>query len=261
MRVLGSLYSSVTIVVGLLLATGAGGAARAAEPLVFAAASLKNAVDQINAEWQSETGMRANVAYAASSALARQIEQGAPADIFVSADLDWMDYLQQRNLIKAGTRNNLLGNALVLIAPAGSIASFDIVRGADLGAFIGDGRLAVGEVLSVPAGKYAKQTLEALGMWAGVEGKLAPTDSVRAALALVARGEATADIVYATDAKAEPKVKVLGTFPADTHASIIYPIALVASSTNADAPAFLGYLRSPAALRTFDAQGFTVLKQ
>ena len=219
--------------------------------------------------------MAVNASYAASSALARQIEQGAPADIFISADLDWMDYLQQRNLIKADTRTNLLGNTLVLIAPAGSIASFDIARGADLGALIADGRLAIGEVLSVPAGRYAKQALasidpdeltpkqalEALGMWAGVEGKLAQTDSVRAALALVARGEATAGIVYATDAKAEPKVRVLGTFPADTHAPIIYPVALVASSTDADAPAFLGYLRSPAALRTFDAHGFIVLEQ
>jgi molybdate transport system substrate-binding protein len=228
---------------------------------VFAAASLKNAIDEINAEWRRETGMRANVAYAASSALARQIEQGAPADIFVSADLDWMDYLQQRNLIRADTRTNLLGNALVLIAPAGSSASFDIARSADLSALIADGRLAVGDVLSVPAGKYAKQALEALGMWVGVEGKLAQTDSVRAALALVARGEATAGIVYATDAKAEPKVRVLGRFPADTHAPIIYPVALVASSTNADAPTFLGFMRSPAAFRIFDAQGFSVLNR
>jgi molybdate transport system substrate-binding protein len=244
-----------------LAAVGAGDAVRAAEPLVFAAASLKNAIDGIDAEWRRETGMTANVSYAASPALARQIEQGAPADIFVSADLDWMDYLQQRNLIKADTRTNLLGNALVLITPAGSAASFGIARGADLGAFIADGRLAVGEVRSVPAGKYAKQALEALGMWSGVEDKLAQTDSVRSALALVARGEATAGIVYATDAKAEPKVKVLGTFPADTHAPIVYPVALVASSTNADAPAFLGYLRSPAALRICNAEGFTVLKQ
>jgi molybdate transport system substrate-binding protein len=256
-----ALQKSVCAVVACLIIVTAADAARAAEPLVFAAASLKNAIDQINAEWQSDTGMRANVAYAASSALARQIEQGAPADIFVSADLDWMDYLQQRNLIRADTRTNLLGNALVLISPAGSRASFSIAKGADLGAFIADGRLAVGEVLSVPAGKYAKQALEALGMWAGVEGKLAPTDSVRSALALVARGEAIAGIVYATDAKAEPKVKVLGTFPADTHAPILYPVAIVASSTNVDAPAFLGYLRSPSALRIFDIQGFAVLKQ
>jgi molybdate transport system substrate-binding protein len=253
--------AAVAVVAGLGLATGAGGAARAAEPLVFAAASLKNAIDEINAEWRRETGMAVSASYAASSALARQIEQGAPADIFISADLDWMDYLQQRNLIKADTRTNLLGNTLVLIAPAGSIASFDIHKGADLGAFIADGRLAVGEVLSVPAGRYAKQALMTLGIWAGVEDKLAQTDSVRAALALVARAEATAGIVYATDAKAEPKVRVLGAFPADTHAPIIYPVALVASSTDADAPAFLGYLRSPAALRTFDAHGLIVLEQ
>jgi molybdate transport system substrate-binding protein len=241
-----------------LLTVVAGHSATAAEALVFAAASLKNAMDGISAEWQSETGMRANVSYAASSALARQIEQGAPADIFFSADLDWMDYLQQRKLIEAETRTNLLGNTLVLIAPAGSVPSFQIAKGVDLGAFIADGRLAVGDVSSVPAGKYAKQALQALGMWAGVEGKLAPTDSVRSALALVTRGEAAAGIVYATDAKIEPKVKVLGSFPAETHDPIIYPVALVASSTNADAPVFLGYLRSPVATRVFDAFGFTV---
>lgn len=253
-------WAAIAVVVAVGFATGTGDAGRAAEPLVFAAASLKNAIDAVNAEWRTETGMTASVSYAASPALARQIEQGAPADIFISADLDWMDYLQERKLIKAETRTNLLGNTLVLIAPAGSAASFAIAGGADLGAFIADGRLAVGDVASVPAGKYAKQTLEALGMWAGVQGKLAQTDSVRAALALVARGEATAGIVYATDAKAEPKVKLLGTFPADTHAPIIYPVALVASSTNAEAHAFFGYLHSPAARRVFDAQGFAVLR-
>jgi molybdate transport system substrate-binding protein len=241
------------VVFAYLAALGAG-AALAAEPLVLAAASLKNAIDEINAEWRKETGMTAKAAYAASSALAQQIEHGAPADIFISADLDWMDYLQQRNLFKADTRTNLLGNELVLIAPAESAASFEIARGADLGAFTADGRLAVGEVHSVPAGKYAKQALEALGMWSGVENKLAQTDDVRAALVLVARGEAAAGSVYVTDAKIEPKVRVLGTFPADT------PVAIVASSTNANAAAFLAYLRSPAALRIYDAQGFTVLK-
>lgn len=244
-----------------LLAVVAGDAASAAEPLVFAAASLKNAIDQINVEWQSETGMRANVSYAASSALARQIEHGAPADIFISADLDWMNHLQQRDLIKADTRTNLLRNTLVLIAPADAPAAFEIAKGADLGAFIGDGRLAVGDVGSVPAGKYAKQAMQALGMWAGVEGKLAPTDSVRSALALVARGEAAAGIVYVTDAKVEPKVKVLGTFPAETHDPIIYAVALVDTSTNADAPVLLDYLHSPVATRVFDAYGFTLLAQ
>lgn len=253
-------WAGIAVVAGLLSVYSACDPARAAEPLVFAAASLKNAIDEINAEWRRETGMAVNASYAASSALARQIEQGARADIFVSADLAWMDYLQQRNLIKADTRTNLLGNALVLIAPAGSIASFDIARSADLGALIGDGRLAVGEVLSVPAGRYAKQALASLGMWTGVEGKLAQTDSVRAALALVARGEAAAGIVYMTDGKAEPKVRVLGTFPADTHAPIIYPVALVASSINPNASAFLAYLRSPAAIEVYQAQGFTVLK-
>lgn len=247
--------------IALLAVVGSGGTpTAAADLLVLAAASLKNAFDAVGAEWQAKTGKTVMFSYAASSALAKQIEQGAPADIFASADLDWMDYLATRGLIKAETRSNLLANTLVLIAPSDSTGSFTIAKGEDLGAFIGEGRLAVGEVRSVPAGKYAKESLEALGMWSGVEGKLAQSDSVRAALAFVARGEAAAGIVYSTDAKIEPKVRVLGAFPAETHAPIVYPVAIVASSTNPEAAAFLAYLRSPAATRIYETLGFSVLK-
>ncbi len=227
-------------------------------PIVFAAASLKNALDAVAAAWKKEAGKAVTISYAASSTLARQIEQGAPADIFISADLDWMDWLQQRDLIKANSRQLLLGNTLVLIAPADRTTSFKIVTGADLAGALGEGRLSIGETKSVPAGKYAKEALEKLGMWRAVEGKLAQSDNVRAALALVARGEAPLGIVYATDAKAEPKVRVVDTFPASTYSPIVYPIALTATSRNADAVAFLAYLRAPGALREFVARGFTI---
>lgn len=234
--------------------------AQSTGPLVLAAASLKNAFDQVATNWKDETGKTVTMSYAASSALAKQVEQGAPADLFASADQDWMNYLDERHLLKPDTRSNLLANSLVLIVPADSSRSFTIAKEADLGAFIGDGRLAVADVDAVPAGKYAKQALQALGMWAGVENKLAPSDNVRSTLALVARGEAVAGIVYATDAGIEPKVKVVGTFPADSHTPITYPVAIVASSTNPDAGAFLAYLHSPAAADVYAKFGFTVLK-
>jgi molybdate transport system substrate-binding protein len=226
--------------------------------LVFAAASLKNALDAAAADFKQDTGHVVVISYAASSALARQIEGGAPADIFISADLDWMDWLQQRHLIKDASRETLLGNNLVLIAPADTKANFKIAPGANLGAALGDGRLAVGEVNSVPAGKYAKEALEKLGMWQGVAAKLAPTADVRVALNLVARGEATYGIVYATDAAAEPKVKVVDTFPPSSHPPILYPAALTATSKSADATTFLNYLRTPKSVHDFTAQGFVM---
>jgi molybdate transport system substrate-binding protein len=227
-------------------------------PLVFAAASLKTALDAAAADFKQDTGHGVVISYGASSALARQIDAGAPADIFISADLDWMDWAAQRHLIDAASRETLLGNALVLIAPADAKVDFKIAPGADLGAALGDGRLAVGEVNSVPAGRYAKAALEKLGMWQGVAGKLAPAFDVRAALNLVARGEARLGIVYATDAKAEPKVKVVDRFPASSHPPILYPAARTAASRNADAAAFLRYLRSPKAVREFTGQGFVM---
>ena len=235
--------------------------ARAADtgPLVFAAASLKDALDQVNAAWRKASGKEATISYAASSALAKQIEQGAPADIFISADEDWMDYLATRKLIKLDTRFDLLGNTLVLIAPADSKLAAKIAPGFPLAQLIGDGHLAMANTNSVPAGKYGKAALTKLGVWDAVSAKVAQAENVRAALQLVSTGEAPLGIVYATDAKSDPKVKVLDIFPGDTHAPIIYPAAQTAASTQADAGAFLSFLQTPAARSLFEAQGFKVL--
>jgi molybdate transport system substrate-binding protein len=234
--------------------------AQPGEPLVFAAASLKTALDLIAIEWRKETGNAAKVSYAASPALARQIEQGAPADIFISADLEWMDYLAERKLVRPDMRHSLLANRLVLIAAADSPISLKLAPDAKLAEALGECRLALGEVRSVPAGKYAKQALDKLGLWSSVSAKLAQVENVRAALALVARGEAAMGIVYATDAKAEPRVKILDIFPPDTHAPIVFPAALTAQSTSPAAAALFAYLRSPAAARIFQNEGFTVLR-
>jgi molybdate transport system substrate-binding protein len=236
---------------------GAAGAGKA--PVVFAAASLKTALDAIAADWKKQTGHDTTISYGASSALARQIEQGAPADVFISADLDWMDWVGERHLINPSSRETLLGNALVLVAASDAKADFKIARGADLSAALGDSRLAVAEVNAVPAGKYAKAALENLGMWTPVANRLAPALDVRGALNFVARGEARFGIVYATDAKAEPKVKVVDTFPASSHPPILYPAALTAASRNPDAAALLGFLRSADAVREFTAQGFVIV--
>jgi molybdate transport system substrate-binding protein len=227
--------------------------------VVFAAASLKDALDAINADWQKASGKKATISYAASSALAKQIEQGAPADLFISADEDWMDYLATRRLIKPDTRFDLTGNRLVLIAPKDSKLTANIASSFPLASLLGDGRLAMADTQAVPAGKYGKAALEKLGVWDGVKDKLAQAENVRAALQLVSRGEAPLGIVYATDAKADPNVKVLDLFPEGTHAPILYPAAEVAASTNADAPTFLAYLKSPEAQSVFEAQGFKVL--
>jgi molybdate transport system substrate-binding protein len=226
---------------------------------VFAAASLKNALDGVNAACEADVGEAATVSYAASSALAKQIEEGAPADVFMSADLDWMKYLSDKNLIKADTETKLLGNSIVLVAPADSSASVEIGANFDLASLLGDGRLAMANVDAVPAGKYGKASLESLGVWASVEGKVAQAENVRAALALVSTGEAPLGIVYKTDAAADPKVKVVGTFPEDSHPQIIYPVAQTAESKDAETPAFLKCLQSAKAKELFEAQGFTVL--
>jgi len=245
-----------------VLTLGAGTAPAAAQNrdiLVFAAASLKNALDEAAAQWQRESGKKVVISYAASNTLIKQIEQGAPADMFISADLDWMDYGQQKGLIKPDTRSNLLGNRLVLIAPKDSNISANIQPGFDLAALLKGGRLAMGNVDAVPAGKYGKASLEKLGAWDGVKDKIAQAESVRAALLLVARGEAPLGIVYQTDAASDPTVKIVGTFPENTHPPIIYPIALTKESANPDAAALLNFLRSPAARPAFERQGFTVL--
>ncbi|MBX5221008.1 molybdate ABC transporter substrate-binding protein [Rhizobium sp. NLR8a] len=235
--------------------------AAAAEKLtVFAAASLKNALDAANAAWTSESGKEAVASYAASGALAKQIENAAPADIFISADRDWMDYLAERKLIKADSRSDLLGNRLVLVAEKDKAKPVEIKQGFDLAALLGDGRLAMGEPKSVPAGKYGMAALEKLGVWASVESKVAGAESVRAALALVSRGEAPYGIVYQTDAAADKGVAIVGTFPADAHPPIIYPVAILAESKNPDAAAYLDFLKSDKAAAFLTAQGFTILK-
>jgi molybdate transport system substrate-binding protein len=226
---------------------------------VFAAASLKNAIDAVNAQWIADTQKEAAVSYAASSALAKQIEEGAPADVFISADLDWMKKLSDAKVIREGSEVQLLGNDIVLIAPKDSTLDIKIEKGFDLAEALGDGKLAMGDIKAVPAGKYGKAALEELDAWQAIERKVAMAENVRAALKLVATGEAALGIVYATDAKAEPGVKVLGTFPAGSHPKIIYPVGIIAESKNPDAAAYVNYLQGTKAQAIFVDQGFTVL--
>ena len=226
---------------------------------VFAAASMKNALDDVDAAYTAKTGIKIVASYAASSALAKQIEQGAPADIFASADTDWMDYAIGKKNINEPTRVNLLGNSIVLIAPKDSkIDNVAIGPGFDLAKLVGDGQIATADVKSVPVGKYAKASLEKLGAWDAAEPKFAMTENVRAALALVARGEAVLGIVYSTDAKVEPAVKIVGTFPADSHPPIIYPVAAT-TTAKAEAADYLAFLRSSAAKTIFEKYGFKFL--
>jgi molybdate transport system substrate-binding protein len=226
---------------------------------VFAAASMKNALDDIDAAFTAKTGIKVAASYAASSTLAKQIEQGAPADVFVSADTDWMDYAIGKKNIDEPTRVNLLGNSIVLIAPKDTkIDNVTIAPGFDLAKLAGDGKIATGDVKAVPVGKYAKAALEKLGAWQAAEPKFAMADSVRAALTLVARGEAVLGIVYATDAKVEPGVKVVGTFPADSHPPIIYPVAAT-TTAKPEAKSYLDYLHSQAAKAVLEKYGFTYL--
>ena len=231
--------------------------ARADPPqiLVFAAASLKNALDDAAAGYAPA---KVTLSYAASGALAHQIEAGAPAALFISADEEWMDELATKDLIEPGSRLDLLGNALVLIAPAASAARFALGHDSDLAAPLGDSRLAIGDPQSVPAGKYAEEALVKLGLWAGLEPHLARAESVRAALALVDRGEAPLGIVYQTDAAADGKVRIVDRFPADSHKPITYPAALL-KGAGAPAKDFLAWLKTPAATGYFDKQGFIVL--
>ena len=233
--------------------------AEEAGPVVFAAASLKNALDAVNAAWTGETGKSAVISYAASSALAKQIEAGAPADVFFSADLDWMDHLAEKGLIKAGTRQELLGNAIVLIAPKGRAAKTEIVPGFPLKDLLSGGKLAMAAVASVPAGKYGKASLESLGVWDSVKADVAEAENVRAALLLVSRGEAPLGIVYATDAAADAGVEVVGTFPAASHPPIVYPVAETAEGRHPDAAALVAFLSGPRAKALFEREGFTVL--
>jgi molybdate transport system substrate-binding protein len=226
---------------------------------VFAAASMKNALDDVDATFIKQSGIKVVASYDASSALMKQIEGGAPADVFVSADLKWMDYGAQKKLIKDDTRVNLLGNTLVLIASKDSkIDHVTIAPGFDLAKLAGDGRIATGDVKAVPVGLYAQAALEKLGVWSSVEPKMAMTANVRAALVLVARGEAPLGIVYSTDVKVEPGVKVVGVFPEESHDPIVYPVAAT-TGAKPEATAYLAFLRSQAAKTIFESYGFAVL--
>lgn len=232
-------------------------AARAEAVLVFAAASLKPALDRIIASPEVAALGEIKASYAASSQLAKQIEAGAPAAIFISADRDWMDYVAERKLIVEGSRGDLLGNALVLVAPKDSAIRLDIAPGFDLAGALGaDGRLALGEPNSVPAGKYAKTALSKLGVWDGVAARIVAADNVRAALNFVARREAPLGVVYRSDAASEPAVRVVATFPDDTHAPIVYPAALVAAHDTPAARKLLDALRAPPQQAIFRSYGF-----
>jgi molybdate transport system substrate-binding protein len=228
--------------------------------VVFAAASLKNALDTIARDWEARSSNKVSNSFAASSAMAKQIEAGAPADLFISADLKWMDYVAEKKLIDPASRFNLLGNGLVLIAPKEKPITLKIAKGFDLAGALGDGRLAMGDPKSVPAGTYGEAALRSLGVWDQVSAKIAGAENVRAALTFVARGEAPLGIVYASDARSEPQVAVVDTFPEDSHPPIVYPVALTAASSNPAAKGFLAYLKTPDAAKVFESQGFTVLK-
>lgn len=255
-----ALAAAIGITITGLLQAAMAEEANAADLIVFAASSLKSGLDQVNEAWVKETGNRALISYAASSSLAKQIEQEAPADLFISADNDWMDYLADRNLLKRHTRVNLLGNQLVIVARKDWPGSITLAPGIDLAAVLGGERLAIADVASVPAGKYAKFALKSLGAWAGVAGKLAQTENVRAAMALVSRGEAPLGIVYLTDAAADSGVRIVATFPEDSHPPILYPVALTSKTNKPSAADFLEFLKAKAARRIFEAQGFSILK-
>ena len=245
-------------ITALLVASLMATAAHAAPVTVFAAASLKNALDEVGAEYE-KAGGEARFSYAASSAIARQIEQGAPADVYVSADSDWMNYLAERKLVVAASRRDLLTNRLALIAPADSKVALKVGKGMPLAKALGSGRLAVAGP-DVPAGKYARASLTALGVWNSVSGKLVQAENVRAALQFVARGETPLGIVYDTDARVEPKVRIVGLFPDGSHLKIVYPAAVVARSKNPDAAKFLAFMRTPKAAAVFRKYGFVVLR-
>ena len=256
------MFARLFAILGLFIAlTGAPPTAVAQESLtVFAAASLRNALDDADAAFSKASGVKVTASYAATSALAKQIEQGAPADVFVSADLQWMDYAVQHKLVTPETRVNLLGNRLVLIAPKDSkLDHVAIGHGFDIAKLAGGDRIAVADTAAVPAGRYAKAALTALGSWAAAEPKLAQAENVRAALAYVARGETPLGIVYETDAKIEPGVKIVGVFPESSHPSVTYPVAAVAASKNPHIARYLNFLQTQAAKTIFEKYGFSFL--
>jgi molybdate transport system substrate-binding protein len=244
--------------VGLLVMVCCAAASAADRPLtVFAAASLRESLDNVEQAWEATGHQKVVVSYAASSALAKQIEQDAPADIFISADSEWMDYLQDRKLIEPASRFVLVRNALVLIAPATSLLqSLDPTKKDAVLAALGSGRFAVAETSSVPAGRYARQALEKLGLWNDLSTRLAQGENVRATLEYVARGDTPLGIVYLTDARAEPRVKVLAVFDEKTHEKILYPAARTVAAEPKPAAEFLAFLRSKQAVAIFRGAGF-----
>ena len=253
------MFARPAFIIGVAVLAGLAPAAAQESVTVFAAASMKNALDEVNAAFGGKSPVKIVVSYAASSALMKQIEQGAPADIFASADLEWMDYGIKNKLINANTRVNLLGNRLVLIAPKDSkITTVKLEKGFDLAKLVGNGRIATGEVKSVPVGRYAVAAMQKLGMWASVEKRMAMTENVRVALTLVARGEAELGIVYETDAKVEPGVKIAGHFPPDSHPEIVYPVAATVKA-NASAPRYIDFLQSGTSKSIFEKYGFSFL--
>ena len=252
---------TLPLLAALALAAVAASGVRAEQVTVFAAASMKTAMDEITARYAEETGNTARVSFAGSSALARQIQAGAPADVFISANPGWMDALESDGLIDDATRTDLLGNSLVLIAHDAKANPVEITPDLPLAEMLGEGHLAMALVEAVPAGIYGKAALGSLGLWDAVAPKVAQADNVRAALALVATGEAPLGIVYATDARAEPGATVLGTFPEGSHAPITYPAARIRDGDSAVADAFLAFLQGPVARAAFERQGFTVLTE
>jgi molybdate transport system substrate-binding protein len=232
---------------------------RAEEVVVFAAASLKNALDALAADFQTATGHAVTISYGGSNALAKQIIEGAPADIFLSSAVNWMDEVEKAGLIVEGTRTDLLGNSLVLVAHGKDAAPVGIGPGLDLAGLLGDGRLSMAMVDAVPAGQYGRAALETLGLWPAVAPSVAQSENVRAALTLVATGEAPYGIVYATDAAASDNVTVVGTFPADSHPPIVYPAALLTGAADPADRAFFEALSSDAGDARFREQGFVIL--
>lgn len=235
------------------------GPALAEEVVIFAAASLKTALDGVAADYQAATGNRVTISYAGSNVLAKQIIEGAPADIFLSAAENWMDEVEKAGLLADGSRTDLWGNSLVLIAHGKDVAPIELNQTTDLKALLGDGKLSMAMVTSVPAGQYGKEALESLGLWASVEDAVAQAENVRAALALVATGEAPYGIVYTSDAVADENVSVVATFPETSHKPITYPAALLKTAADPADKAFLEALSAAAADAKFAEQGFAVL--
>jgi molybdate transport system substrate-binding protein len=244
------------ILLGLWLGAPILLSAAPASVVVFAAASLTDALGELVGRYQAEGRGSVTTSFASSSDLARQIEQGAPVDLFISADEEWADYLDQRGLLDKPSRQVLVTNELVLVAPAANPVALEIKANFPLAAALGDGRLAVGDPDHVPAGIYAKQALGHLGVWDALEPKLARAASVRAALTFVERGECPLGIVYRSDALHDEKIRIVATFPPASHAPVTYPIALVAGRKSPESVDFLHYLQAPEALATFRRYGF-----